>query len=133
MVHRMQIRGCVVLVGLLGACGGPSKDSAEGQVPAQTAPPAELGTCSDGSDLVWADVSPIFAAHCTHCHHADLATGERQGAPVGLDYDTADTARRNGFVTWSAVYSTAMPPEPPAVSEPEAWLLWEWLSCGGPP
>jgi hypothetical protein len=67
--------------------------------------PIELGDCADGTVLGWADVEAITAA-----------------AAIG----------GNSFLTWSMIYSGQMPKNTGPLPDDERWVLWEWLSCGGP-
>jgi uncharacterized membrane protein len=94
--------------------------------------PDAVGDCPDDAESSWADVEPVFAAHCTRCHDADLEGEERSGAPEHIHFDSAEDARLNDFLTWSMVWSARMPPDRDGMSDDEAWVVWEWLSCGGP-
>lgn len=100
-----------------------------GEVPDEL--PGALGDCDESADIGWADVEPVFAAHCTSCHASTLASEERQDAPVGVNFDSPETARLNADMTWMMVRSEQMPRDGVVPFE-EAMLLWEWLSCGGP-
>ncbi len=120
-----------LLGGLLIACSGTDNtttdsDSAEPELP------IELGDCADGTAVGWADVESIFTASCTSCHSTTLTGDDRNGATEFFDYDTAEAAVNNSFLTWSMIYSGQMPKDLGALPDDERWLLWEWLSCGGP-
>ena len=93
--------------------------------------PDVLGQCDSDQAIAWADVQPIFAAYCTSCHASDLPADERQDAPIGVDYDTAETARLNADLTWQMIRYGMMPLYSEMAPE-DAMLVWEWLNCGGP-
>ena len=93
--------------------------------------PDVLGQCDSDQGITWADVQPIFQANCTECHSSELSVADRQDAPVGVDYDTAETARLNGDLTWQMIRYGMMPLYGDIPSE-DAMLIWEWLNCGGP-
>lgn len=94
--------------------------------------PDTLGDCPDGNLVSWADVEAIFATNCARCHSSDLTGDDRNDAAEYVDFDSADSARVNDFLTWSMIWSEQMPPDQAGMSEEEAWIVWEWLSCGGP-
>jgi len=76
---------------------------------------------------------PFMLDWCTGCHSDALPPGQRQSAPVYLNFDTLDQVR-----AWSTqIQIRAGPTEPtmppaggPSVAERE--MLAEWLHCGAP-
>lgn len=95
--------------------------------------PDGLGDCPDDSSVVWASVEPILTVDCAGCHASTRETAEeRQDAPEGVDFDTADAAAAPGWLAWSQIQRGLMPKEGELPRE-DALLLWEWWSCGGPP
>ena len=93
--------------------------------------PDSLGRCAPDNPVVWLDVEPVFSEHCTECHSSELEDALRQGAPVGIDYDTAESSRLNSDRSWQMIVTEQMPLQNPVPTE-EALLVWSWLSCGGP-
>ena len=89
------------------------------------------GECDADSMVVWSEVEPIFQSHCTACHASELEASDRQGAPVGIDYDQAEHARLNSELTWQLIRTGQMPLQGTVPFE-DAMMVWEWLSCGGP-
>lgn len=83
-----------------------------------------------------AAIEPLVARACRGCHSSELTGPARQGAPVGLDYDTAaDLAtaeRRSDFV--DAITSGRQPPptlDPPIeVTADERAQVSAWRLCG---
>ena len=106
------------------ACDGGTGDTA-------VELPDSLGQCEPSEMVGWSEVEPLFALHCTSCHSSELEGAERQGASTGIDYDSLDTARLNGELTWQLVRSGQMPLQG-TVPFDDAMIIWEWLSCGGP-
>ena len=98
--------------------------------------PATLGECADDSTVNWAQVGPIFATNCVACHSIDNTGAERVGAKENVDYDNADVAFNSSGATpqdtWASIYSDEMSPGDAAVSDADALVIHEWLSCGGP-
>jgi hypothetical protein len=115
----------LLTIGSLLACGGTGGGL-----------PATLGECPDGSTVNWEAAEPVFLAHCTSCHDSTKSGSERVGATEDVDYDTADLAYNSPETTpsssWSQIYGGAMPPGDATVPEPDALIIHEWLSCGGP-
>ena len=93
--------------------------------------PDSLGRCNPDNSLIWSDVEPLFGEHCTDCHSSDKHGSLRQGAPTGIDYNAAEFARLNSDRTWHMIVTEQMPSQDPMPYD-DAFLIWEWLSCGGP-
>ncbi len=66
---------------------------------------------------------------CNGCHSATLPPDMRQGAPVGMYFDTLDEihAQQDGIVTTNA--RATMPPSG-GPTDAERAMLSEWLTCG---
>jgi hypothetical protein len=130
-----------------GACGGGGHGSGPAD-PGPDAPPPTLNpisntaavpaptslTCPKGTSLTYENFGEAFMlAYCTACHSAHLAGSDRNGAPDGQDFDTA-----NAVKVWRAAIladtAGATPKMPPAdnVSPADAASLSEWLNCGAP-
>ena len=110
----------VALVGLLSACD----DMGEGT---QTQlPEPRLVDYENFGD-------PFVRNWCRGCHSAQLAAGERGGAPPGVDFDTHE-----GVLAWLdriEARATGDDPTMPPTTGPtdeERELLGQWLSEGAP-
>ena len=71
---------------------------------------------------------------CTHCHSSDM-TVNRQGAPVGVDYDDYASASAKGSRTADRVMDGSMPPTDgggPALTEEAKAQMIDWAQCGTP-
>jgi uncharacterized membrane protein len=76
---------------------------------------------------------PFLLDWCRGCHSSELTVENRQGAPLGVDFDNMDMVRSLASrITVRA--GTTMPTMPPAAgpSLEERELLIEWLACGAP-
>lgn len=105
---------CVVLV----ACG-----AGEGE--------ETPNVCVHDPPLTYSNFGQGFMEkNCTGCHHSLLPPDQRNGAPVGIDFDTytavLDYADR--VAARSLGESPSMPPTGSVPSE-DLTLLAEWLSC----
>jgi cytochrome c553 len=97
-----------------------------------TSVPAELGDCADGPTVTWTEAAPVFAANCTRCHSSTLTSAaDRQSAPTGWDYDSADDALRNPSESWRRIYTGNMPTDAD-MTDADKLVVWEWYSCDGP-
>jgi hypothetical protein len=114
------------------ACGG------EGTPPAETPPPAEAPEtlaerpCPDDSWLTFEDFGgPFLYDWCTGCHSSDMPDGQRQGAPLTVDFDTLEDARAWADRIWARAgdHNATMPPIG-GPEETERNALGEWLACG---
>lgn len=95
--------------------------------------PEEIGECPDGSTVTSADVEAVLADNCTRCHSASLTGDDRNGAPDEYNWDTAADVRAydaDAFL-WNRIYLGEMP-EDADMADEDAYVLWEWLSCGSP-
>ena len=102
-------------------------------------------TCPTGSVLTWENFGEAFLlSHCTGCHSSQLdgsgpPPGNRQGAPVGIDFDTYELTREFAVQIYNQAADTnaLMPPKdnipvdnPVSVDDREA--LGDWVACNMP-
>ena len=109
----------IALVLLFTACGVETLEEA-------SCPPA-------GTTLRYESFGqPFLDAHCQGCHGG--LGPDRQGAPAGYDFGTAEDARAwsDRIYARSAAGNTTMPPGPDDPPEAERQKLAEWLACGAP-
>lgn len=88
--------------------------------------------CPEDSFLTYEDFGePFLLNWCTGCHSAALDEGERQGAPVGSNYETIALVRKNAARLWARAgdHNLTMPPVGGPESDERA-LFGEWLACG---
>ncbi len=75
---------------------------------------------------------PFLLDWCTGCHSSVLSEGERQEAPVQINFDTLEDIRKHQpRIMERAVHLQNMPPVGGPTAE-ERRLLGEWLECGAP-
>ena len=90
--------------------------------------------CPEDNFLTWENFgAPFLLEYCTGCHGADIPLGERQAAPVDVNFDTVEDVRGRAAQVWkrAADQNETMPPVGgPSAGERE--LLGEWLACGAP-
>ena len=87
--------------------------------------------CSTASVPHFSEVS--IWPKCTNCHASTLTGADRFGAPVGIDYDTYDTAVQYADLAMEEVAEGAMPyPDGTGVTEAEKTSLYTWVQCGTP-
>lgn len=122
-----------------GGCGGGgSDDHGHTEDPVHTR--ASGAVCPTTGAPTAADFGRAFLeAHCLSCHSASVTGAAREGAPPGVDFDTAEAVRQwaDAIDTHSAAgpsaVNTAMPPASrPAPTMDERVKLGQWLSCGAP-
>ena len=94
----------------------------------------EEASCpTEGTTLSYESFGQSFlGAHCQSCHGG--LGPDRQGAPAGYDFGTAESARawKARIYARSAASNTTMPPGPDDPPEDERARLAEWLACGAP-
>lgn len=135
---------------LAAACGGTDIPGMSGGNKAKATPtgtPFDIGgrACPTGSVLTYENFGePFMLSHCTGCHSSALdgsgpSPGNRQGAPVGVDFDTYELVRAWGVRIYyrAADTNATMPPKdnipldnPLNVDDRTA--LGDWLACNAP-
>lgn len=92
--------------------------------------------CATGNTtLTWAEVSPIFARHCTSCHATTLSGAARNGATTTVNFDTeaaAIDAVQNNVAESDWDQPANMPPPGNAVQaqpldDQESCILDSWV------
>ena len=98
-------------------------------VSAQVTTPAEIAPVYEGDNGILAN---IFRQKCLSCHLSTLPAGQRDSAPVGVDFDTFATAKQFGDeIVEHAVELMDMPPSGP-LSDEEKQALLNWKALGFP-
>lgn len=121
------------LAALLGCYPGQEAPSSE---PAATTASGDAGqaasACTAGSVLTYENFGgPFLSRYCTGCHGSAIAEPDRQGAPVSLSFDSAESARKHRGALQAAVRSKTMPPTG-GPSDKERTAFDAWLLCGAP-
>jgi len=95
--------------------------------------------CPGSSTLTYESwASSFFASYCTRCHSKAKDETERNGAPIGYNWDDIDSIRthRSQIDLMAAaseqVVNHEMPPSDPRPPTSERRKLGEWLACGAP-
>lgn len=128
-----------------GTSGGTDSDAGtdtEAATDTETTGPIDEGPwdsfderpCPSGSFLTYENFGgPFINSNCTGCHHSGLGDGERQKAPLGVDFETIELIRAQADRIWarSGDQNDTMPPAGPPGADERA-LLGEWLACGAP-
>ncbi len=113
-----------------------SEPDGEGGAPAEQTPYTSFDErpCPDESYLTFESFGgPFLISWCSGCHAAGLPEEERQGAPLGIDFDDIEQVRARAERIWarSGDHNVTMPPVGGPEMEERA-LLAEWLACGAP-
>ena len=76
----------------------------------------------------------FFQTYCQRCHSEAIVGMQRQGAPLGLNFDNVDSIRSLKEIIWNiaADSHTIMPPAAPVPTPDERRQLGEWLACDAP-
>lgn len=111
--HLSRLLGFLAAALLCVACGGESP----------------LGECPPNSQNQQAFGSSILYTTCTGCHSQALEGVDRQGAPVGKDYDTPEMVRPQSEEIYEWVLSGTMPP-PNGLNDLQMEYVRIYLACG---
>lgn len=123
----------VIAVGLLAACTSEMVDPEAPDEPL-VGETFDERLCPDDSDLAWEHFGgPFMYGWCNGCHAAALPEGERQKAPMGIDFDTVEDVRHWADRIWARAgdHNATMPPVG-GPDDVEREMLGEWLACGSP-
>lgn len=136
----MRTRIAILLAALAASCGddgaapdaGPPDARIVNGCPALEEPQAMPGDPIDGD--TWATFAmDFFATWCTRCHSETLAGGDRNGAPVGYDWDVEATVRSFLPEIRNAVgVVNFMPFTPPDPSCAERQRIVRWIDADAP-
>jgi uncharacterized membrane protein len=96
-------------------------------------------SCPTGSTLSYQNFGQTFmTSYCTRCHSSSVTGAARQGAPIGVNYDTVEGVRAHAEMidlhaaAGPNAVNTEMPPSGLLPPEAERRQLGEWLACGAP-
>lgn len=129
---KLVLRGGLAL-GVFGCSDGdpPPSTVKSGAATGATCPPNSTLTYDS-----WA--LEFFDNYCLRCHSKELGQGQRNGAPLGYNWDDIDSVREHiteidlMAAASSSVVNTTMPLNPPDPPTSERRRLGEWLACGAP-
>jgi len=118
-------------------CGGEDDDGDEGHEHGGVATGA---TCPSLDAPTAQNFGTAFVeTYCLSCHSQSATGAARQGATVGVDFDTLDEVRRQlALIDTHAAAgpnttNTEMPPaQRPQPTQQEREKLGQWLACGAP-
>lgn len=121
-----------LLLGLvLAGCGDDDGDG-PAECPALTEPQAQPGDPIDG-DTYATFAAPLFQDFCTRCHSSFRTGDQRNGAPIGLNWDDEASVRANLVVIRNAVgVQNFMPLNAPFLSCAERQRLVRWIDADAP-
>ena len=88
--------------------------------------------CPEDSVLTYENFGgPFMLGWCNGCHTSGLPEADRQGAPLGSDFDDITLIRAHKDRIWarSGDHNLTMPPAAGPEDEERA-MLGEWLACG---
>jgi hypothetical protein len=142
----MRLSSVVVLLAV--ACTADPPTPLDSSVPVDDSVPPDDSTTGDdtGTPLqcldsltwqYWAD--GFFRNYCTHCHSSTLPEKKRQGADLGVDFDTYEGVVEHALaIRYRAVtIPLGEDPDPTLVMPPvggpsdeERELLGLWIDCG---
>ena len=99
-------------VSLLGGCGekdDPVQDKDSGTQDDGSNQDGNSGADED-SVTYTSHIKTILNANCTRCHLAELQGADRNGAPVGIDFDNYGDASTNSTRANARIQAGSMPP-----------------------
>jgi hypothetical protein len=77
------------------------------------------------------DIRPLFEEHCTGCHSTTRTGPDRNGAPVGIDFNTYAVAAPQAHGALSVMRSGFMPPDDRVPDTVIAWME-AWIEADIP-
>ncbi len=74
-------------------------------------------------------IASLLNTHCVSCHATTNSGAQRNGAPIGVDFDTYDSAKASAQRANTRIQAGTMPPAGP-LSDEEKALFQSWLDQG---
>jgi len=134
MVLRALVVLCAIGSAGLAGCGGDDGDDGElvNGCPTHRAPLAEPGDPIDG-DTYATFAQPLFTTYCVRCHSTTRTGADRNGAPVGYNWDDEAAVRAHRSEMRNAIgVSNFMPLTPPNPTCDERARLVRWIDADNP-
>jgi uncharacterized membrane protein len=75
------------------------------------------------------DIKPILDRSCIGCHATTVSGADREGAPIGVDYDTYELAKATATEANDRIQAGTMPVAAPLADE-EKNLFDHWVKQG---
>jgi uncharacterized membrane protein len=120
VIHRFATLAFAASICVVSACKSESED-----------PPTV--DCTTGTIPTYAQVKPAALAKCTICHATTSTGAARLDAPVGVDFDTYEAAKKNAKQGTIEVDQGTMPPANYMKLLPdEEQAFYKWALCGTP-
>ncbi len=122
-------RGSLLVFAFLAACGEKIDPVQEYDL-AGFQDFASLGDSASGG-ISYQLLRPVLENRCFKCHSSAVQGAAREGAPVGVDYDTYAKAKTHGPSGHAWVQGGGMPPGSPMPIQEKA-LYHAWIDAGMP-
>ncbi len=92
------------------------------------------GADADCAELTYENFAQdFFSSYCARCHSSELSGADRNGAPVGRDWDQLEVIRQFPDSIRNRTFEQAnMPTSAPFPSDEERQQLADWIDCGAP-
>ncbi len=106
--------------------GALHRDAVPGLIEGRPCPPDNATTYANTG-------APILISWCVACHSSHVPANQRQGAPTGVDFDTADGISDHLLRIYarSGDDNVGMPPVDSLTAD-ERRRLGDWITCGAP-
>jgi len=109
---------------LINACGD-KKDAV------QVSDSSDSGKPANSSISYTDDIKPLLEANCLRCHSENKMGGDRNGAKIGVNFDTYSLAVANAKRANTRIQNGSMPPGG-GISAEERQLFQLWLEQDTP-
>jgi uncharacterized membrane protein len=88
--------------------------------------------CQSGPIPTYSEVA-VLTTNCANCHSTGKTGAARENAPVAVNFDTYDAAKKSAEQAVIEVYGGSMPPAGKAApTEAQKQALYKWALCGTP-
>jgi uncharacterized membrane protein len=94
--------------------------------------PGATPTPSGASVTYESDIQLFLDRVCVRCHDSRKSLFERNGAPLGVDFDTYEGAVRNAVRANARIQEDTMPPGGGVVTDEERQEFQQWVDDGTP-
>jgi len=144
-INHLMVLQMVLAAGLVAACGDDDSGGSDASLRDDVGTAAQdagtddsgdqdgTGGCSTPAVVTYdGQIKDFLTSYCTRCHSSQLSGADRNGAPVGRNWDTYAGIEPFASLANSRIQAGTMPPTAPKPDACDRALFQAWVDQGAP-